>query len=66
MHIPLISSSTPMFLKYVDFASHRSVASELLASLSENFSTVENHFSALDFKKWRIVRTIGAFKSDDL
>lgn len=59
-----------MFLKYVDFASHRSVASELLTSLSENFSahfsTVENHFSALDFKKWRIVRTIGAFKSDDL
>lgn len=63
MNIPSVSS---MFLRYVDLASHRTVTGE--SKFGEvNFSaSVENHFSALDLKRWRIVRIIVVFKNDDL
>lgn len=64
-----------MFLKVVDFASQRCVASELVnleAHLNRIFTalvskkTIEKYFSALDFKKWRIAHTFVVSKSDDL
>lgn len=64
-----------MFLKLIDFVSHRCVASELVKlckCFNELFlapfakETIENYFSASDIKKWRIAHIIAAYKSDDL
>lgn len=68
MHIP---STLSMFLKFVDFVSHRLVENDLKHSdkvIDELFTkkTIENYFSALDIKKWRIAHTIGVYKSDGL
>ena len=56
-----------MFQNLVDCASHRFVASELEITSKRLFisETIENYFSVLDFKKWRIAHTIVAYKSDD-
>lgn len=59
-----------MLLKFNDFASQRLVTSDLVnISASSDvitFESVENYQnSALDIKKWRIVHTIAAYKSDD-
>lgn len=59
-----------MFLKFVDFASHRLVTSDLVNISASpdviSFESAENVLNlALDIKKWRIVHTIAAYKSDD-
>lgn len=54
-----------MFLKTADTPSYRSsVASELMCFDESVFT--KNYFLALDIKKWRIVPTTAAYKSDDL
>lgn len=58
-----------MFLKFIDFASHRPVTSEFVnfdnISLT-SIETIENYqFLALDIKKWRIALIFVAFKNDD-
>jgi hypothetical protein len=72
MHIK--ASSSQMFLQSDNLASHRCVTETKVIEISEldkttttsSAVTIENNFSALDTKKWRIVLTIGAYKSEDL
>lgn len=62
-----------MFLKFVEFVSHRRVANDLKYSdnllIDEELitkKTIENFILALDIKKWRIAHTTVVYKSDDL
>lgn len=70
MHIRLLS--IPMCLKLVDLVSRCFVAYELDKNHFTGIykvlvpDTIKNNFLALDIKKWRIVLTIAAYKSDDL
>ena len=57
-----------MFLKPLDLASHRCVASELVNKLFNEIiiEEIEIIFSALDTKKWRIAHTFAVCKKDGL
>lgn len=59
-----------MCLKFVDFMSHRNVASELeyFENNSVNSFGLNQSFQVLevDTKKWRIAHSINAYKNEDL